>query len=44
MFTFSVLMIGLGIVVIPTGIFAEALTTIRDEGEQQELTDSEDIT
>ena len=31
MFTFIVLMIGLGIVAIPTGLFASALTKVRDE-------------
>ena len=40
MFTFIVLMIGLGIVAIPTGLFASALTKVRDEEQERNLTDA----
>ena len=43
LFTFIVLMIGLRIVAIPTGLFPSALTTVRDEEQQKELTDSADL-
>ena len=39
LFTFIVLMIGLGIVAIPTGLFASALTKVRDEEQERNLTD-----
>jgi len=40
LFTFIVLMIGLGIVAIPTGLFASALTKVRDEEQERNLTDA----
>ncbi len=40
LFTFIVLMIGLGIVAIPTGLFASALTKVRDEEQERHLTDA----
>ncbi len=44
LFTFIVLMIGLGIIAIPAGLFASVVTQVRDEGQQKELTNSADIT
>ncbi len=40
LFTFIVLMIGLGIVAIPTGLFASALTKVRDEEQERNLADA----
>ena len=44
LFTLTVLMIGLGIVATPTGLFPSALTKVRDDEQQNDLTDSADIT
>ena len=38
LFTFIVLMIGLGIVAIPTGLFVSALTKVRDEEQERDAT------
>lgn len=45
-FTFVVLMVGLGFVAVPTGLFASALSSAReelDEGEQRGAGDGEDV-
>ena len=42
LFTFIVLMVGLGIVAIPTGLFASALTKVRYEEQETPLTDAND--